>query len=137
VIRAVIDTNVLVSGLLTPAGNEALILIAIHQGLVHPCFSEEILKEYAAVLARSKFACPPDEIAAVIGMFRSQGELFEPDVSAAVSADPGDTKFIQCAEAAQADYIVTGNKRDFPAAHYGATRVVNAGELLDQITREI
>jgi hypothetical protein len=50
---------------------------------VHPCFSEEILKEYAVVLARSKFAFPPDEIAAVIGMFRSQGELFEPDVSAA------------------------------------------------------
>ena len=51
-IRAVIDTNVLVSGLLSPAGKEALILLAIHQGLVHPCFSEEILEEYAAVLAR-------------------------------------------------------------------------------------
>ena len=50
-IRAVIDTNVLVSGLLSPAGNEALILLAIHQGLVRPCFSEEIAEEYAAVLA--------------------------------------------------------------------------------------
>ena len=46
-IRAVIDTNVLVSGLLSPAGNEALILLAIHKRLVHPCFSEEILEEYA------------------------------------------------------------------------------------------
>ena len=73
-IRAVIDTNVLVSGLLTPAGNEAMILLAIHQGLVHPCFSEETLEEYAAVLARPKFAFPPDEIAAVLAMFRSQGE---------------------------------------------------------------
>jgi putative PIN family toxin of toxin-antitoxin system len=45
VIRAVIDTNVLVSGLLSPTGNEALILLAIHQGLVHACFSEEILEE--------------------------------------------------------------------------------------------
>ena len=43
-IRAVIGTNVLISGLLSPAGNEALILLAIHQGLVHPCFSEEILR---------------------------------------------------------------------------------------------
>jgi PIN domain len=49
VIRAVIDTNVVVSGLLSPAGNEALILLAIHQGLVRPCFSEEILEEYAGV----------------------------------------------------------------------------------------
>jgi putative PIN family toxin of toxin-antitoxin system len=85
VIRAVIDTNVLVSGLLSPTGNEALILLAIHQGLVHPCFSEEILKEYAAVLARPKFAFPSDEIAAVLAMFRSQGELFLPEASAATS----------------------------------------------------
>jgi len=41
------------------------------------------------------------------------------------------------AQAAQADYIVTGNKRDFPEASYGVTRVVNAGELLDRITLEI
>jgi putative PIN family toxin of toxin-antitoxin system len=137
VIRAVIDTNVLVSGLLSPAGNEALILLAIHQGLVHPCFSEEILEEYAGLLARPKFAFPPDEIAAVLAMFRSRGELFQPDLSAAVSSDPADTKFLHCAQAAQADYIVTGNKRDFPEASYGVTRVVNAGELLDRITLEI
>jgi len=40
----------------SPAGNEALILLAIDQGPVHPCFSEDILEEYAAVLARAKFA---------------------------------------------------------------------------------
>jgi putative PIN family toxin of toxin-antitoxin system len=137
VIRAVIDTNVVVSGLLSPAGNEALMLLAIHQGLVHPCFTEEILEEYAAVLARPKFAFAADEIAAVLAMFRSQGELVVPAVTAAASSDPGDTKFLQCAEAAEADYIVTGNKRHFPAPSYGATRIVNAGELLDRITLEI
>jgi putative PIN family toxin of toxin-antitoxin system len=137
VIRAVIDTNVLVSGLLSPAGNEALILLAIHQGLVRPCFSQDILEEYAAVLARPKFTFPPDEIEAMVAMFRSKGELFVPDVSAATSADPADTKFLQCAQAARADFLVTGNKRDFPNASYGPTRVVNAGELLDRITFEI
>lgn len=38
-IRAVIDTNVVISGLHSSVGNEALILLAIHQGLVVPCFS--------------------------------------------------------------------------------------------------
>jgi uncharacterized protein len=137
VIRAVIDTNVLVSGLLSPTGNEALIMLAIHQGLVHPCFSEEILEEYAAVLARPKFAFPPDEMAALLAMFRDQGELFTPQGSAEIATDPGDTKFLQCAQAAQADFIVTGNKRDFPAGLYGVTRIVSAGELLDRITQEI
>jgi len=72
-----------------------------------------------------------------LGRSRARRALFQPNVSAAVSADPADTKFLQCAEAAQAVYIVTGNKRHFPAALYGKTRVVNAGELLDQITLEI
>jgi len=48
VIRAVIDTDVLVSGLLSPSGNEALIIPAVHQGLIRPCLSEEIIEEYAA-----------------------------------------------------------------------------------------
>ena len=88
-IRAVIDTNVVVSGLLSPTGNEALILLAIHQGLVHPCFSEEILAEYAVVLARPKFGFLSEEIAAVLTMFRAQGELFTPEVSAATLPGSG------------------------------------------------
>jgi putative PIN family toxin of toxin-antitoxin system len=137
VIRAVIDTNVVVSGLLSPTGNEALILLAIHQGLVQPCFSEEILEEYADVLARPKFAFAADEIAALLAMFRHQGELIVPKPSGTVSVDPGDTKFLQCADTAQADYFVTGNKRHFPEASYGVTRVVSASELLDWITLEL
>jgi hypothetical protein len=55
------------------------------------------------VLARPKFAFPPDEITAVLTMFRSQGgELFQPDASATVSTDPTDTKFLQCARVSSA-----------------------------------
>ena len=136
-IRAVVDTNVLVSGLLSPSGNEALIVLAIHHRLVRPCFSEEIIEEYAAVLARPKFAFPAEEIAALMAMLRRNGELYEPTGSAAASPDPTDTKFLQCANAAQADFIITGNKRHFPQASYGPTRVVSAGELLGAIARQI
>jgi len=62
VIRAVVDTIVLVSALIVPTGNEALILLAIRQGLIKPSFSEEILEEYAEVLARRKFGFPRTEI---------------------------------------------------------------------------
>lgn len=136
-IRAVIDTNVLVSGLLSPSGNEALILLAIHNGLVRPCFSAPILEEYGAVLGRAKFAFSREESAAVLTMLRRTGELFEPENSAAVSPDPEDTKFLQCAEASQADYLVTGNERHFPQPSYGPTRIVTAGELLHRIAEEI
>jgi putative PIN family toxin of toxin-antitoxin system len=104
VIRAVIDTNVLVSGLLSPAGNEALIVLAIQQGLLRPCFSADILEEYAEVLARPKFAFPPDEIEAMLAMFRGKGDLFQPEGSAPALPDPGDAKFLHCAEVALAEY---------------------------------
>lgn len=136
-IRAVIDTNVLVSGLLRPSGNEALVLLAVCRGVLCPCFSSEILDEYAAVLARPKFSFPPDEIAALIAMLRHNGEGFDPENSSVVSPDPGDTKFLRCAEAAQAEFIITGNKRDFPRSSYGPTRIVNAAELIGRIAREI
>jgi putative PIN family toxin of toxin-antitoxin system len=134
VIRAVIDTNVLISGLLSPSGNEALILLAVRHGMLHPCFSEDILNEYKNVLARPKFGFSPDEIAALLAMLRSNGELVEPEGSTFVSPDPADTKFLHCAEAGRAEFIVTGNKRDFPDSPYGPTQVVNAAELLDRIT---
>jgi hypothetical protein len=70
-------------------------------------------------------------------MFRRQGELIVPKATTAVSVDPDDTKFLQCGETAQVDYLVTGNKRHFPEGSYGVTRVVNASELLDWITLEI
>lgn len=136
-IRAVIDTNVLVSGLLSPSGNEALIILAIHQGLVRPCFSAAVLQEYAEVLARPKFAFPPDEIAAVIAMFRERGEPVDPQGAAPALPDPDDTMFLHCAEVAQAEYLITGNKRHFPPESCGKVHVLNAGELLDRITLEI
>lgn len=136
-IRAVIDTNVLVSGLLRPSGNEALIILAIHQGLLRPCFTVEILEEYATVLARPKFAFPPDEIAALVAMLQRNGELFEPEPTFAISPDPADTKFLECANAAQAEFIITGNKRDFPERYYGPTQIVSAAELVERIVREL
>ena len=136
-IRAVIDTNVLVSGLLSRAGNEALVLLAIRQGLVRPCLSPAILGEYEGVLARPKFSFEPAQIAALLTMLRDKGEMYEPEGCVTRSPDPDDTKFLHCAEAAQAEFIVTGNTRDFPDTPYGMTRVVNAGELLDRITVEL
>ena len=136
-IRAVIDTNVLVSGLLSPSGNEALILLAVHQGLVGACYSEAMLQESSAVLVRPKFAFSPDEIAALLGMLQDKGELVTPKGAPPFLPDPDDAKFLHCATTAGAEYLVTGNRRHFPHAGEGPPHVVNAGELLDRITLEI
>ena len=136
-IRAVIDTNVLVSALISPSGNEALLLLAIKQGLVVPCFSAAVLKEYSEVLARPKFAFSQSEIAALIELLKSQGDLLRPARLSGISPDPKDDKFMACALKARADFAVTGNKKDFPERRLAPTKVVSAGELLDLITLEV
>jgi len=137
VIRAVIDTNVLVSALISPSGNEALLLLAVKQGLVRPCFSPDVLKEYSEVLARPKFAFPPDEITALIDLLQRQGDLLHPARLSGISPEPKDDKFLACAVTAKADFVVTGNRKDFPRDQLGATQVVSAGELLNLITLEL
>ncbi len=70
-IRAVIDTNVLVSAMISPAGNEALLILAINHGLLVPCFSAEVLQEYSEVLLRPKFGFSAIEVNALLDMFRT------------------------------------------------------------------
>jgi putative PIN family toxin of toxin-antitoxin system len=135
-IRAVIDTNVIVSALISPSGNEALLLLAVKQGLVRPCFSPAVLQEYSEVLARPKFSFSPDEIAALLELLKSQGDLLHPAPVSGISPDPEDDKFIACALAAYADFLVTGNKKDFPTDQLGTTRAVTSAELLNLITLE-
>ncbi|MGB8834197.1 MAG: putative toxin-antitoxin system toxin component, PIN family [Candidatus Sulfotelmatobacter sp.] len=133
-ILAVIDTNVLVSALISPSGNEALLLLAIKQRLLRPCFSRDVLSEYSQVLARPKFSFPRDQIEALIQLLRGNGDLVSPRTVSGVSPDPKDDKFIACAIAAHADFIVTGNKKDFPGNRLGSTQAVSARELLNLIT---
>jgi putative PIN family toxin of toxin-antitoxin system len=133
-IRAVIDTNVLVSAMISSAGNEALVLMAVNQGLVVPCFSSEILEEYSQVLVRPRFGFLPDEVNALLEMFRHRGTLLSPPPLARTSPDPADDKFIACALTGKADFLVTGNKRHFPQSPPLEARVVSAAELLEFIT---
>lgn len=135
-IRAVIDTNVLVSALLSPEGNAALIVQAIKAGLISIFLTDEIAREYADVLKRPKFGFEPDVTSGLLDMIHMQASVVQPDRSATASPDPGDTKFLQCALAARADAIITGNQRHYPDGPYGATEIVSISEFLDRLTDE-
>jgi uncharacterized protein len=137
VIQAVIDTNVLVSGLLSPAGNEALILLAVARGMIRPLVSRGIMEEYAEVLARPKFGFAADEISALMTLFRDAGEFVEPHDPTPALPDPEDAKFLACALSGRGEYLVTGNRRHFPQAVCEPVRVVTAREILSRIASEI
>ena len=130
-IRVVLDTNVLVSALISPFGNEAQALDVVQKDRIIPCISPRILTEYAAVLARPKFGFGRDEIDGLIELLKTKGLLFEPTPAPGVSPDSGDDDFIACALEAHAEFIVTGNKRHFPTEACGRARVVSAREMME------
>jgi uncharacterized protein len=133
VIRVVIDTNVLVSGLLSPSSNPSLVLKAIAERLIRPCISDPILREYRDVLARPKFRFSERTVTELLYLIRDRGEMQPPVQSDHDGPDPGDFMFMHCAVTGQASYLVTGNKRHFPTQFYGSARVVSARQLIDQL----
>ena len=132
-IRVVLDTNVVVSALISPFGNEALVIHAVQIGSVVPCYSRAIADEYAGVLVRPKFSFAPNAIEGLLSLLTSAGEIVTPRRLRRLSPDPKDDDFIACAMAANADFLVTGNKRHFPAGSYGPARVVSARELIEYL----
>jgi putative PIN family toxin of toxin-antitoxin system len=132
-LKVVLDTNVVVSAHLNRDGFEHLVLRLGLARQIQLYFTNEIFAEYEEVLRRKKFAIDPAKVTASLKNIRRAGILVHPKRTVSVSSDPDDNRFLECAGATRADYLVTGNKRDFPKT-FGKTRVVNAKELIEIIT---
>ena len=135
-IKVVLDTNVVVSAHLKPEGFERFVLDLALSSKLQLYVSVEILEEYEGVLRRPKFGIDPELIGDSLDLIKSKAKKVKPKQRITESPDPGDNKFLECADAAGSDYLVTGNKRHFPAS-LGNTRVVNARELIEIITPDL
>jgi uncharacterized protein len=112
-LRIVIDTNVLISAAVRPQGRQAPVINLV------------------AFFSRPKFArLPSAEVAALLALIESEATMVTPTTRLEISKHDSDNRFYECADAAQADYIVTGNARHFTKP-YKNTRTVNGRELLE------
>ena len=85
------------------------------------------------MLKRPRLAIDSDKAADAIARIRAIVSIVSPTVRVAAARDPDDNHFLECAEAAQADYLVTGNIRHFPEV-WKETRTVTPREFLDAWT---
>lgn len=131
--RVVLDTNVLVSGLISPNGPPADILRLLETRPIVPCFNEVILNEYREVLARPRFEIPADRVASLLQRFEAVGELIVAESVSGEFPDPKDAPFLEVALAAQADFLVTGNLRHFPARVRQGVVVVSPRDFLEAL----
>ena len=99
-------------------------------GLLQLSVSGSVYAEYEEVISRPRFKRSPEIIAGALKAIREKGLWVRPTEKLRVCLDPNDDVFLECAQAAHADYLVTGNLKHFPTA-WRQTRVVTPRWLLD------
>ena len=111
--RAVLDTNVLVSALISPGCPSAALLLEIRAGAFDLVASPALLAELREVLGREKFRRYVTEAEAVayVDLIRHEATILDDPVPSArpLSADPGDEYLVDLARAAAADVLVSGD----------------------------
>ncbi|MGH9585424.1 MAG: putative toxin-antitoxin system toxin component, PIN family [Acidobacteriaceae bacterium] len=134
--RLVLDTNVVVSAQLKSTGFERFIFGLALDSKVRLCISREIMDEYEAVLMRPKFGFPPKLLHETFRRIEEAAIWVVPSETIHAASDPDDNKFLECAEAARAIYLVTGNGRHFPQ-RWKSTKILNARELTTILVPEL
>lgn len=108
--KIVCDTNVFVSAVLSDGVPRKLIRL-IACGAVKNAVSLEILSEAKNVLIRPKFGLGPLLVTQAIDVFSEISELVAPvQTLDVIKDDPSDNRILEAAEAANAEYIVSGDK---------------------------
>ena len=133
-IYAVIDTNVLVSAMLTHNKQSATFLVmeAMFANKIIPLYNEEIINEYEDVLHRAKFGFSEVEVSQYLKSLRQAGIHSQRIASTEYFPDPKDVVFYEVALSKEDAYLVTGNKKHFP----NKPIVVTPAEMVEILQKE-
>lgn len=133
VLRLVLDTNIVVSAALKPDGLQRTVLLVAMTKPTRLYVSPPILAEYRNVLSRPEFKIPKGMRRQLLQLIENASHLVSPSSQLDVTKDPDDNVFLECAEAARADYLVTGNPRYFPR-FWKQVKVVTSREFITLIS---
>ena len=131
--RVVLDTNVVVSALNFP-GNERLVLELALRGRFEFYLSRFILEEVAGVLVR-KFEWGEERTTEAVLVLETAANVIDPARLPEVIEDGhADNRMLDCAVAASADYLITGDRRHLlPIGEHGGTRIINPPRFLSEL----
>ena len=130
-VYAVIDTNVMVSAMLSSHDDAATVQVVekLFTGEIIPLYSTEILTEYSEVLHRDKFPFSKDDIRGMLAAIEQHGIRVDAAPSGETLPDMKDLPFYEVVLEKQDDnaYLVTGNIKHFPKKPF----IVTANQMLD------
>lgn len=133
--KVVVDTNVLVAGLLSPFGPPGEIVRMIASGAVSVCIDVRIQTEYADVLSRPKFQFEAEQVQILLDQIKMDGLSVAGTPLESRLPDPTDEPFLEAALAGDATCLITGNSRHFPATKRQGMTVLSPAEFLDLYRR--
>ena len=131
-LRLVIDTNVVVSAAIRPDGLQRTVVLLALTKPARWYISNAILSEYSTVLARPELGIRRGLRQQLLQLIKNRARTVVPSDLPVVTKDPADNVFVECAEAARADYLITGNQRHFPE-FWKSTKVITSREFLNII----
>jgi putative PIN family toxin of toxin-antitoxin system len=131
-VKAVLDTNIFISALTLPGGQAQKAVLAAVEGRFDLAISKPIIHEVLGVLAR-KFARDAEELARVAVFLSELGEVVQPRKTLHVLSDEPDNRILECALAAHAKLIVTGDRVMLELGGHKGIRIVTLREFLGTI----
>lgn len=134
--KIVLDTNVLVAGLLSPFGPCGDIVRMVTSGSLTLCVDARVLSEYHEVLKRPKFQFDPDRVASILDYIEHNSWIMSSVPLSAPLPDHDDELFLEIAISANADYLVTGNAVHFNPELCQGVKVVSPSDFLRCAVRQ-
>lgn len=131
--RIVLDTNVIVSGFLSTKGPPSRILGLAVEGVICLCLENRIVREYERVLMRPEWSLPASHIRNVLNVLYAKALWVEPPPLNMALPDPDDLMFVETAVAAEAEVLVTGNRRHFPKKPVGNVAILSPAEFIEHL----
>ncbi len=129
--KIVLDTNVLVSGLLTPYGTSGEIVRMVSAGKLIILYDSRILLEYQEVLHRSKFQFDKGQVDLLIDFIKRNGQVTSTSPLKKSLHDPDDVPFLEVAIGGESECLVTGNKVHYPQKSREGIKVLTPTEFIN------
>jgi putative PIN family toxin of toxin-antitoxin system len=131
-LRLVVDTNIIVSAALKPDGLQRTVFLLAITKPARLYVTEPILAEYREVLARPELQIRRGLRQQLLQLIKNNSHFVRAVHPLQVATDPSDDKFLECADATRADYLVTGNQRHFPKS-WKKTKVIAPREFISLV----
>ena len=128
-LRLVIDTNVLVSAALKPESLQRTTLLLAVTKPARLYVSRPIVEEYTEVLSRPELRIRRGLRLQLLQLIKNHSHVVAPSRRLKVASDPDDDMFLECADTAGADYLVTGNQKHFPI-FWKKTKIITPREFI-------